>query len=293
VETAWIRRPVYLHTVARTALLTAVALVAFAANSLLCRAALGTASIDAASFTTLRLLSGALVLAVVARRRSASAARHPGAAAALLAYALLFSIAYLRIPAAAGALALFGAVQITMVAAALGQGQRPAPGELLGLLLATAGLVALSAPGLGRPDPLGLLLMVGAGVAWAAYTVAGRSRGDPVAANADSFRWASAGALIAQLVAHLVGRPYVTGRGALLALVSGAVTSGLGYVIWYAALPGLRPAAAAAVQLLVPVLAALGAVLLLGEALSPRQVTCGTVVLGGIGIVLGTRHRLR
>jgi drug/metabolite transporter (DMT)-like permease len=275
----------------RTALLTAAALAAFAANSLLCRAALGTAAIDAASFTTLRLLSGALVLALVARRRPVRPVPHAGAAVALLAYALLFSIAYLRIPAAVGALALFGAVQVTMVITAFAQGQRPATGELGGLLLATAGLAALSAPGLGRPDPLGLGLMVGAGVAWAAYTIVGRTRGDAVAANADSFRWAAAGALVAQVAAHALGRAHLTLVGALLATLSGALTSGLGYVAWYAALPGLRPAAAAAVQLLVPVLAALGGVILLGEVLGARLLACGVVVLGGIGIVLGSRRR--
>lgn len=277
----------------RTVLLTLLALFAFASNSLLTRLALGSHAIDASSFTLLRLASGAFVLAIVVRVQTGTFAGVRGRSLvgplALFGYAAPFSFAYLRIGAAVGALVLFGVVQLTMVGYGILRGERPSPLSWAGLLLASAGLAVLTVPSATRPDAWGLLLMVTAGVAWAAYSLAGRRSPDPVAANAWSFL---ASSLLGVLLA-LVMRPETlpSGRGVGLALVSGGVTSGLGYAIWYRALPRLSVTQAAVAQLSVPVLAGLGAALLLGERLSARLVLAGLLVLGGVALVLSARRR--
>ena len=205
----------------------------------------------------------------------------------LSSYAIPFSFAYRRIGAATGALVLFGVVQLTMVGYGMVRGQRPAIGEWMGLALATVGLVALTLPSATRPDPLGLLLMAAAGVAWGVYSLVGRESGEPVAANARSFLWSLPLAILANLA--LRASIAATPKGIALAIFCGAVTSGLGYVIWYAALPLLTVTQAAAAQLGVPVIASLGAILVLDEMLSARLVTSGAAILTGIGIALATR----
>src|SRR6266536_3007783 len=279
----------------RTAGLAAAAMTAFAANSLLCRAALGAQAVDALTFTSVRLASGALVLALVVRGRSgtrdAFAAWRLGAA--LFAYAIGFSLAYTRITAGVGALLLFGAVQVTMIGGGLVAGERPTTREWLGLGLALAGLVGLTFPGLTAPDPGGAAFMLAAGVAWGVYSLGARAGGEPLAANAASFACSVPLALLAQGVGFMTMPPKVTttAAGMALAVTSGAVTSGLGYAIWYAALRGLTAAQAAIVQLSVPPLAALGAVALLGEALGARLIVSGAAVLGGIAVALAARRR--
>lgn len=283
---------------ARTAALTGLTMLAFAGNSLLCREALGRRGMDPVSFTSLRVLSGAALLAVLARRldrpldrgeRAGSAA----GAAALFAYALAFSLAYVTLEAGAGALLLFGAVQATMLAAGLRAGERPTALQWGGLLAALAGLVHLLLPGLAAPDPAGATLMLLAGVAWGVYSLLGRGAARPIAVTAGNFLGAAPLALVASLVALPVVAPRVPPEGALLAVASGAVTSGLGYSLWYLALRGHTATTAAVVQLSVPVLAAAGGVLLLGEAATSRLVVAGALVLGGVAAATLGRREVR
>jgi drug/metabolite transporter (DMT)-like permease len=282
---------------AGTIALTLLALLAFASNSLLTREALGTHQLDAATFTAIRLAAGAVTLAILAGAgaRSLEPLRGSGIAGplALFAYAAPFSFAYGRIGAAVGALVLFGVVQLTMIGYALVRGEHPTPAIWLGLVLAAGGLAALAAPSVTRPDPLGVLLMAVAGVAWAVYTLVGRTRSDPLAANARSFLWSAPLAILIAVVVRTAGSVHdaPTVRGIVLALVSGAVTSGLGYAIWYRALPRITVTQAAVAQLSVPVIAALGAVALLGESLGVRLVGSGVAVLAGVGLVLTARAR--
>jgi drug/metabolite transporter (DMT)-like permease len=284
----------------RTVALTAAAMVAFAANSLLCRAALGSPRMDAVSFTALRLVSGAAVLAGLARAAGRGGVARDGSWAsawALFAYALAFSLAYTRIPTGTGALLLFGAVQITMIGHAVATGARLRPGEWLGLAVALVGLVVLTRPGLAAPDALGAALMVSAGVAWGVYTLRGRGAGAPLFVTAGNFVRAAVPALAVVPFAWGLATPRWTPGGAVLAVASGAIASGLGYAAWYAALPHLPPQRAALVQLSAPVLAALGGVLLLGEAFDGRLAMAAPLVLGGIalGILTGvppSRSRL-
>jgi drug/metabolite transporter (DMT)-like permease len=279
----------------RTAGLAAAAMMAFAANSLLCRAALGPRAVDALTFTSVRLASGALVLALLVRGRSGARGAFTAwrLGAALFAYAIGFSLAYARITAGVGALLLFGAVQVTMIGGGLVAGERPPTREWLGLGIALAGLVGLTFPGLTAPDPAGAALMLAAGVAWGVYSLGARAGGEPLAANAASFACSVPLALVAQGVGLMTLPPKVTttAAGIALAVTSGAVTSGLGYAIWYAALRGLTAAQAAIVQLSVPPLAALGAVALLGEALGARLIVSGGAVLGGIAVAFTARRR--
>lgn len=269
---------------ARTTAFTAAALVGFAANSLLCRGALGRGHADAATFTTIRLVSGAFVLWVLSRRgpRAIFASGKWPSAAALFTYAAAFSFAYVRIGAAVGALLAFGAVQATMIAWALRTGERPAPAEWGGLALAAAGVVFLVSGGLRAPDPIGAALMLTAGVAWGVYSLIGRSATRPLETTAGNFALAVPFTLALSLVAP--GPAHVTRSGVLLAVTSGAIASGVGYSLWYGALPGLTATGAAVVQLSVPVLAALGGVLLLGESLTPRLVVSAAAILGGVGL---------
>jgi drug/metabolite transporter (DMT)-like permease len=281
---------------AETLGLTVLALLAFAANSILNRMALAGHLIDAASFTTIRLASGALVLAAVvcARAGGVHPLRGRGARGplALFAYAAPFSFAYLRIGAAVGALVLFGSVQLTMIGWALARGERPTPRVWTGLGLAAGGLAFLVLPAATRPDPLGAALMMTAGAAWGVYSLAGKRASDPLAANARSFLWATPLALLLSLGRAAAGTAFrVEARGAALAVASGAVTSALGYAIWYRALRGLTATQAAIVQLAVPIIAGLGAVALLGEHPSERLILSATAVLGGVALVLSRRAR--
>ena len=276
-----------------TVALTLLALVAFASNSLLTRLALGSKQIDAASFTAIRLLAGAVVLALLVRGQAGSWAPMRGRGAtgplSLFLYAAPFSFAYLRIGAAVGALVLFGVVQLTMIGYGVSRGERPAPLAWLGLVIATTGLGILTVPAVARPDPLGVALMVVAGVAWGVYSLAGRGAPNALATNARSFLWSTPFALA--LVGLSPGLASATARGVALATVSGGVTSGLGYAIWYRALPRLTVTQAAVAQLSVPVIAALGAALVLGERLTSRLAIAGVAVLGGVALVLASRSR--
>ena len=276
---------------ARTLLLTALAMLAFAGNSLLCRLALRETAIDAASFTSLRLLAGALTLWLLLRLRPGHAALAGNwfAATALFAYAAAFSFAYLSLDAGVGALLLFGAVQLSMIVWGLYRGERFRLMAGSGLLLALGGLIALLLPGATAPALGGALLMLLAGVAWGVYSLLGRGVGDPLAATAGNFLRAVPLALLVS--ALLLGRADWDGPGLVYALLSGALTSGIGYAIWYTALRGLQAFQAATVQLSVPILAALAGSLLLGEALSLRLLLSAAAVLGGIALVLGAKQR--
>lgn len=279
---------------ARTALFASLALAGFAANSLLCRAALRGGAIDAWSFTFARLASGAIVLGLIARtRRPAAATRRAGSwasAFALTAYAAAFSLAYLRLPTGVGALVLFGSVQATMIGWSIAAGKRPGVLEWCGLALALGGLAYLTLPGASAPDALGLLLMAAAGIAWGVYSLRGRSSREPLRATADNF--ARGAPLVLPLLVLARGSLVFGARGLALACASGALASGLGYSLWYAALPGLSATRAALVQLVVPVLAAAAAIALLGEHPSARLAVSGALILGGIGLaVLQPRAR--
>jgi drug/metabolite transporter (DMT)-like permease len=275
------------HMHVRIVVLTILALLAFAGNSLLCRAALSRTGIDAASFTTVRLLSGALVLWMLVALRGGRAKGSWLSALALFAYAAGFSFAYLHLPAAAGALLLFGAVQATMIAHGLWTGERLRPSQLAGLLLACAGLVGLLLPGLSAPPLAGALLMLGAGVAWGVYSVRGKGTGDPLEVTAGNFLRAVPMALAAS--ALMLGGASLDPAGIGYACLSGALTSGVGYALWYAALPSLRSTSAAVVQLSVPVLAALGGVALLDEPVTLRLLAASGAVIGGIALVILAR----
>jgi drug/metabolite transporter (DMT)-like permease len=281
------------QTTLATALFTAVAMLAFAANSLLCRLALQRHQIDPASFSAVRLLSGALMLAVVQRLRAppTAAASDWVAVAMLFAYVACFSFAYLALTAGTGALILFGAVQMTMFAAGLAAGERFAAAGWCGQALAAAGLVYMVLPGVARPSLGGTALMTVAGVAWGVYSLRGRGQPDPLGATAANFaRAAPAGVMLGFLFA---ARAHASAGGVALAFVSGALTSGLGYVIWYTALRALSALRAAAVQVSVPILAALGGVMFLGEAFTARLAVASVAILGGIVLVLTSRASTR
>jgi drug/metabolite transporter (DMT)-like permease len=274
----------------RTLTLTLLAMAAFAGNSLLCRAALRDTDIDAASFTAVRIVAGAVMLWLIVRLRRGTPGGHGswGSAAALFLYAAAFSFAYLSLSAATGALLLFGAVQVTMVGIGLLRGEHLRPGQWTGLALASAGLVGLLLPGLSAPPLAGALLMIAAGVAWGVYSLRGRAGGDPTVVTAGNFVRACLPAVV--LAAALLPWATLDTAGVILALLSGAVTSGIGYAIWYAALPGLSATRAASVQLSVPVLTALAGVVLLAEPLSLRLLLASAAVLGGIALVIAVRR---
>ncbi|MEI2733435.1 MAG: DMT family transporter [Rhodoblastus sp.] len=276
----------------RTVGLTVVAMLAFAANSILCRLALAQGAIDPASFTLVRIASGVatlwLILALSGRARTVGGSWRAGFA--LFAYAAAFSFAYITLPAGAGALLLFGAVQATMVTTGLVRGERLARLQWLGFVAALGGLAALLAPGVSAPPPVGASLMLAAGVAWGAYSLFGRGAADPLAATGGNFLRAlpmAAALLAAAAFAGLKG----DAMGIVYAVLSGAVASGLGYSIWYAALPGLSPAQGASVQLSVPVITAIAGTLMIGEAITPRLVLSSVAILGGIALVIGSKPR--
>ena len=279
-------------TGSRTFVLTLLAMLAFAGNSLLCRAALagsGTGTnIDPASFTLIRIASGAAVLGLIVRSRGVAApAGGRGSwlsALALFAYASAFSYAYVELTAATGALLVFGAVQATMIGWGLWRGERLGFFQVLGLVCALAGLAGLLLPGVAAPPPVASLLMIGAGIAWGIYSLRGRGAGDPLRVTAGNFLRALAPA--AALSAATLAWAVPDGRGAAWAVASGALTSGVGYAVWYAALPGLKATTAATVQLSVPLIAAVGGIALLGEAPSLRLLAGGLAILGGIGLVI-------
>jgi drug/metabolite transporter (DMT)-like permease len=283
---------------ARLTLLTALALLAFAGNSLLCRIALRDTAIDPASFTLIRIVAGALVLALLVGLRAPAALREGSwaSALALFGYAIAFSYAYLGLSAGTGALILFGAVQASMIGWGMFRGERFRGLQLFGFALAISGLIGLLLPGLSAP-PLGpAALMLLAGVAWGVYSLRGRGAGDPTAVTAGNFIRAVPLAVLAAALAWVLapGSMRVDAAGTVYALSSGALTSGLGYAIWYTVLPALRATTAATLQLSVPVITALGGVLLLAEPLSLRLVLASVAVLGGVAlVVLWPKRELR
>ncbi|HEY0005529.1 MAG TPA: DMT family transporter [Pyrinomonadaceae bacterium] len=272
---------------------TGLALLAFAMNSVLCRLALGGAAIDAASFSTARLGSGAAMLllltAVSKGERTLSLRGNWISATLLFLYAVAFSLAYLSLSAGAGALILFGSVQATMLLTALRAGERPRLLELAGLCIAIAGLVYLVSPGLAAPSPQSSALMAVAGISWGFYSLRGRKALDPLADTTGNFVRALPLAIMVSLL--MFSQRHISTKGLLLAVLSGAVTSGLGYVVWYIALRGLTATRAATVQLAVPALAALGGVLLLSEVITIRLLAAASMILGGVGLALLSRQR--
>lgn len=277
----------------RLFLLTMLAMIAFAGNSLLCRVALRETSIDPASFTAIRIISGAAVLWILMRVRKVSLGEAGNwiSALALFVYAAAFSFAYLYLSAGTGALLLFGAVQATMILWSLRKGERLAVTQFIGLLLAFGGLVVLVFPGLSAPPLVSSILMLGAGIAWGVYSLRGKTAGDPASATAGNFLRAVPFALLLALAALRWAR--LDGAGGTYAVVSGVLASALGYIIWYMALPQLKAATAATVQLSVPVLAASGGILLLGEHITLRFVFAAIAVLGGIALVVLEQNRAR
>jgi len=271
---------------ARTVALTSLAMIAFASNSLLCRVALEHTRIDAASFTTIRLVSGAMMLWLVARIGSGTGSgRGNGlSAVALFAYAAGFSYAYISLPAATGALLLFGAVQATMIGYGLWSGERLLKLQFAGLLLAFAGLVVLLLPGLSAPPLTGSLLMLGAGIAWGIYSLRGKGAGDPARVTAGNFLRAVP--IAAALSLFMLNRASLDTTGVWYAVSSGALASGLGYAVWYTALPALKATHAATVQLSVPVIAAVGGIVFLGEPVTLRLALAAVAILGGIALVI-------
>ncbi len=268
-------------------------MLAFAANSLFCRLALGAAQIDAASFTLVRLVAGALSLVTICaiRKKAGGTVWRLDAlsALALFAYAAPFSFAYRELTAGTGALLAFGAVQATMIGIGLFRGERPAAAEWLGLLIALAGLGWLVLPGLSAPPLRGAALMLLAGVAWGIYSLRGRRAGDPLPTTAANFIWAvPLGALL--LLVNPDGR-HLTATGIQWAVLSGALASGVGYAVWYSVLPKLTATRAATVQLTVPVIAALGGVAFLAETISSRLLIASALVLGGVALAILGRRR--
>ena len=270
----------------RTVALTFFTLIAFASNSVLCRLALAPGLIGAGTFTGVRLLSGAvvLVLLVALRGRATDVQGGWGSAVALFAYAAPFSFAYLRIPAGVGALVLFGTVQATMIGSDLLKGKRLRSTELAGLVLAVAGLTVLTLPGVSAPDPAGVGLMIVAGVAWGIYSLRGRAAIDPLKSTATNFSRSLFFAIPLGIAS--LGYETFTLPGVSYAIASGAMASGLGYALWYTALRGLTATQAGIVQLLVPALAAIGGILLLGESVSVRLLFAGIAILAGVALAV-------
>lgn len=277
----------------RLFVITLLAMTAFAGNSLLCRLALKDTGIDAASFTSIRIVSGALALWLIVRLRGGNhgASGNWFSALALFLYAGNFSFAYLSLPAGTGALLLFGAVQVTMIGYGLRAGERLGKWQAAGFVFAFAGLVGLLLPGLSAPPLAGSVLMLGAGVAWGVYSLRGTGAGDAVRVTAGNFLRAVpfAGALsLAMLPAAALDGP-----GIGYAIASGALASGLGYAIWYTALRGLRRTSASAVQLSVPVLTAVGGIVFLDEHLTARLLITSAAILGGIALVIFDKRQVK
>lgn len=277
----------------RLFLLVTLAMMAFAGNSLLCRLALRGTGIDAASFTGVRLLSGAFTLLAIICWQQRTVSRLPSgswlSALALFVYAAGFSYAYLQLSAAVGALLLFGAVQLTMIGFGIWSGERLRKMQTVGLLLAISGVVGLLLPGLAAPPPFSAALMLAAGAAWGIYSLRGRRAASATEATAGNFLRALPFALA--LAIFTPEAQSADWPGIAYAVASGALASGFGYAIWYTALPGLMSTHAATVQLSVPVLTALGGAFFLGETITSRLILASLAILGGIALVIGTRRR--
>jgi drug/metabolite transporter (DMT)-like permease len=277
-------------------------MIAFASNSLLCRAALKQTTIDAATFTFVRIFSGAAALWLIMEfRRRLTVERSLGSsvqrdgnwlsALVLFAYAAAFSFAYVDLSAGTGALLLFGAVQATMILWGLHKRERLDAIQIVGFIVAVTGLIVLVFPSLSAPPLIGSILMLGAGVAWGIYSLRGKGEKNPASATAGNFLRAIPFAAVLSII--FAPWVHVDLAGVSYAIISGAITSGLGYVIWYSALQDLKSASAATVQLSVPVLAATGGILLLGEPLTLRYLLASIAILGGITLVVLEKNRAR
>ena len=277
-------QPLRIQVIAQVAL----AMVAFAANSLLCRVALTKTAIDPSAFTIIRMLAGAITLSLIVLLRKGTlrgSGSWPGAFS-LLTYAAAFSFAYVNLPAGTGALLLFGSVQATMIVTGLYQGENLRIVQWVGLLTAFGGLTVLVAPGIHAPDPYSASLMMVAGIAWGIYSLLGRKQGDPLVATAGNFLKAAPFSL---LLLPFAGS--IDSQGVILAVVSGSISSGVGYAIWYGILPSLKAVQAASVQLTVPVIASTAAVFVLGENVTFNLVIASAAVLGGIAVVILGKSR--
>ncbi len=270
----------------RVFILTLLAMLAFAGNSLLCRGAFHASRIDAAGFTSIRIVAGTLALWLIVGIRGGETAPLGNwpSALALFVYAAAFSFAYVSLSAATGALLLFGAVQATMIGVGLWRGERLLGWQIVGLAFALCGLIGLLLPGLSAPPLRGAALMLAAGVAWGVYSLRGKGAGDPLRTTAGNFLRSAVFAALLSLA--LVSRLSLDAVGVACAIASGALTSGVGYAIWYAALPGLKATSAATVQLSVPIIAAVGGVVLLGEPPTLRLLLASVAILGGIAMVI-------
>jgi drug/metabolite transporter (DMT)-like permease len=275
----------------RTLALTAVAMLALASNPLLCRMALGAGHIDAASFTSIRVVAGAIMLWLLMVWSRRGGERKPvdwRQVVTLFGYMIFFSFAYVSISVGTGALVLFGAVLLTMFAVALKSGEHFSPLSWAGLVIAIFGLVYLVAPGVAAPEPVGAILMAVAGIAWGLYSLLGRGEADPLGTTADNFLHAVPLAVAVNL--FFWNDAHTSWRGVALAALSGSIASGLGYALWYAVLAGMAATRAATAQLSVPVIAALGGVVLLAEPVTLRLVVSSVATLGGIAMVLLQRE---
>lgn len=277
----------------RTTLLTILTMLAFAANSVFGRIALSADAIDPASYTSIRLIAGALMLFLLASLRGGLHADRPSgsfwqttgfSALALFCYAVFFSFAYISVDTGMGALILFACVQATMIGWGLFSGERPRAQAWLGILMAIGGFVYLMSPGLSAPDPLGAVLMAVSGIAWGIYSLRGRGQVNPLLSTARNFVWSVPLAVVASFL--FIAGQNVTLPGAILAVSSGAVTSALGYALWYETLKGLSATKASIVQLTVPVIAALGGIVLLSEPLTGRFFIASILILGGVALVI-------
>ncbi|MDL2357749.1 MAG: DMT family transporter [Pseudomonadota bacterium] len=275
----------------KTVALTTLAMIAFAGNSLLCRVALAHTAIDAASFTSIRLLSGAIVLWLIIQSKGEriGGAGSWTSALALFAYAAGFSFAYVSLAAATGTLLLFGAVQTTMISYGLWKGERLKGLQLAGLMLAFGGLFGLLLPGLSAPPLTASMLMIAAGIAWGIYSLRAKGAANPTQITAGNFVRAVPFAAALSLI--MLSRVSLDGYGIMYAVASGGLASGVGYAIWYTALRGLKATSAATVQLSVPVIAAVGGALFLSEAITLRLLIASAAILGGIALITLRRNR--
>ena len=274
----------------RVLILTLITMIAFAGNSLLCRFALKNTEIDPASFTSIRILSGAMALLLLLKIRSGSSKISGSwrSAIALFAYAAAFSFAYVTLEAGIGALLLFSAVQVTMIGYGLYSGERLSIKQTLGFILALGGLIWLMLPGVSAPPLLGSLLMICAGISWGIYSLRGRGVGDPASMTAGNFLRAAIPAILLSII--FVQSMRIDKMGVLYAILSGAFASGAGYFIWYMALKGLKATTASIVQLSVPIIAAIGGIIFLSESITVRLLVSSVAILGGIFIVVSEKR---
>jgi len=280
------------HILIKTILFTGFTLIAFAANSVLCRLALGEKTIDASSFTVIRLLSGAIVLLIILKmnriKNSSPIKGNWFASLMLFLYAVTFSFAYITLDTGTGAIILFGSVQITMILLSLISGNRLLITEWIGVSIAFIGFIYLVSPGVTSPSIMGFSFMTVAGIAWGIYTLKGRDSLNPLMDTANNFFRTIPFVMFLAVIA--IQSTYYTTEGILLAALSGGIASGIGYTIWYVALGGLSAIQAAVVQLLVPVIAALGGVIFLSEKITLRLTLSGIMILGGILMVVWGRY---